>query len=443
MPPRTGIRRKIWTVYVLQVAAISLATILGVYGAATVLEDVLIKRALTGEAAFYWQRWQRDRAAPVPDTNNMSGYLLHPGEAVTDLPAPLRALTPGYHRVLHGGSFVLVLVSDGPPGRLFLVFNQEQVGRLAFLFGFVPLILVLLIIYITTWLTYRASRRALSPVIALAKAVREWDPKRPDLAALDPRNLSSDPDGDVETLARALHGYAIRIEEFVERERNFTRDASHELRSPLTVIKLAADVLLEEDASPFAQRALSRIKRSVRDMEAMIAAFLILARESDTGLPSEEFAVNDAVREEIERAQPLLEGKPVTIDLDERARFFLHAPPKVFAAMVGNLIRNACLYTEAGSVHVVVGVDFVSVSDSGIGMSGDEIAHAFQPYFRGGRSASAGHGVGLSLVRRLSDRFGWPVEMRSELNAGTTATIRFPKAPGAYTSAQPNTGPAS
>lgn len=427
--PRSGIRRKIWTVYVLQVAAISLATILGVYGAATVLEDVLIKRALAGEATFYWQRWKADPQVPVPITNNMTGYLLHPGENTLQLPEALRDLQPGYHRLDRTEGVVLVLVSDGPPGRLYLVFNQEQVGRLAFLFGFVPLILVLLIIYITTWLTYRASRHALSPVIALAKAVREWDPKRPDLAALEPRNLADDPDGDVETLARALHGYASRIEEFVERERNFTRDASHELRSPLTVIKIAADVLLDEDdLSEFAQRSLLRIKRSVLDMQAMIEAFLILARESDTGLPEEDFVVNDAIREEIERAQPLLEGKPVTLHLDEQAAFALHAPPKVFASMVANLIRNACLYTEAGEVQVMIGGDFVRVRDSGIGMSEEDLAQAFQPYHRARHSVRGGHGVGLTLVRRLSDRFGWPVELDSLLGVGTTATIHFPNA---------------
>jgi signal transduction histidine kinase len=427
MPPRTGIRRKIWSVYILQVAAISLATILGVYGAGTVLEDVLIKHALEGEAAFYWQRWNDDHAAPVPRTNNMTGYLRAADTGANALPEALRALQPGYHRVQHHGSFELVQVSDGLPGRLYLVFNQEQVGRLAFWFGFVPLILVLLIIYITTWLTYRASRRALSPVIALAKVVREWDPKHPDPDLLDPRHLSRDPDGEVEVLARALHGYASRIEDFVERERNFTRDASHELRSPLTVIKIAADVLIEEDVSPFAQRALQRIRRSVRDMEAMLEAFLLLARESDSGLPAEDFEVNEAVREEVERARPLLEGKPVSLVLEDRGRFMLHAPPRVFAAMFGNLVRNACLYTEAGSVRVVVADDHVSVADSGIGMSGEEVAQAFQPYFRAGRSASAGHGVGLSIVRRLSERFGWPVEMRSEVGAGTTATIRFPQ----------------
>ncbi len=427
MSPRSGIRRKIWTVYILQVAAISLATILGVYAAASVLEDVLIKHALIGEADFFWRSAENNPQTPVPVTNNMTGYLVPSGGSAANLPEPLRGLEPGYHRVQHDGT-MLVLVSDGPPGRLYLVFNQEQVGRLAFMFGFVPLIVVLVIIYLTTWLTYRASRRALSPVIALAKAVRSWDPKHPDLAALDPQNLPPDFDGDVETLARALHGFATRIEQFVDRERNFTRDASHELRSPLTVIKVAGDVLREEELSPFSTRAVERIRRSVRDMEAMIEAFLLLARESDTSLQEEDFSANEAVREEVERAQPLLEGKPVELALVERAAFVLHAPSKVFASMVGNLIRNACVYTEAGKVVVEIGADFVRVQDSGIGMSEDDLRQAFQPYFRGGNSTRGGYGVGLSLVRRLSDRFGWPVEMDSALGSGTTATIRFPQA---------------
>ena len=250
----------------------------------------------------------------------------------------------------------------------------------------------------------------------------------PDLEALDPRNVISDPDGDVDALARALHGFATRIEEFVERERNFTRDASHELRSPLTVIKVAGDVLAEEEMDAFPRRAVDRIRRSVRDMEATIEAFLILARESDMGLPEEDFVANEAVREEIERAQPLIEGKPVHLVLDEQATFQLHAPPKVFASMVGNLIRNACLYTEAGNVDVQIGTNFVRVRDSGIGMSEEELRHIFKPYYRGGAGTQGGYGVGLSLVQRLSDRFGWPVEMNSQLKVGTTATIRFPQA---------------
>jgi signal transduction histidine kinase len=335
---------------------------------------------------------------------------------------------PGYHRVAAQGREILVYVTDGPGGRLYLEFNQEQVGRLAFLFGFVPLILVLIIIYITTWLTYRASRRALSPVIALAKVVRDWDPKNPNLDALDPARLSSDPDGDVETLARALHGYARRIEEFIARERDFTRDASHEMRSPMTVIKVAAEVLQEEELSPFAQRTVVRIQRSAQDMEALMEAFLILARESDTGLPQEDFIVNEIVHDEVERAQPLIAGRPITLAFEEPGAFALHAPRKVLAVLVGNLIRNACLYTENGEVRVTVGMDYVRVQDTGIGMSEEEVARAFQPYFRGGRSRSGGHGVGLSIVKRLSDRFHWPLEMSSEPGIGTMVIVHFPQA---------------
>ncbi len=425
---RPGIRRKLWVVFVLQVVAISFATVLGVFGAATVLEDVLIRRALTGEADFFWQRRAQEPEAPAPQTNNMTGYLVAAGASTQDLPAVLRPLQPGYQRVPGENGEILAFVADGPSGRLYLVFNPEQIGRLAFLFGFIPLILVLIIIYITTWLAYRASRRALSPVVALAKVVRDWDPKEPDLAALSPERLSSDPDGDVETLARALHGYASRIEEFVARERDFTRDASHEMRSPLTVIKVAAEVLQEEELSPFGQRTVVRIQRSAQDMEALMEAFLILAREADTGLPEEDFIVNDIVREEVERAQPLVAGRPLTLALDEPGAFALHAPPKVLAVLVGNLIRNACLYTESGEVRTTIGMDFIRIQDSGIGMSEEEVARAFQPFFRGGRSRRGGHGVGLTIVKRLSDRFSWPVEMTSEMGHGTSVTIHFPQA---------------
>jgi signal transduction histidine kinase len=422
-----GLRRKIWTAFILQVAAISFATVLGVYVAGTVLESVLIKQALKDETGHYLGRWRADPHAAVPDTYNMHGYLVPPGGDGAQVPAGYRHLKPGYHRLPQGDSENLVYVSDSPAGRLLLVFNQRQVNRLAFLFGLVPLTLVLLIIYLTAWITYRASRRALSPVIALANTVRRWDPKQPDLDALLPQNLPTHADGDVEALARALHGFASRLEDFVERERNFTRDASHELRSPLTVIRIAADVLLEQDLGTTAHRSVGRIRRAARDMEALIESFLILAREADTGLPEEDFLVNDVVRDEIEGAQALVQGKPVELALDERARFVLHASPRAVGVLVGNLVRNACLYTVQGRVTVTVAADRVVVADTGIGMEAAELAQAFQPFYRV-RSGGSGHGIGLNIVKRLSERFDWPVSLDSEPGVGTTATVRFPAA---------------
>lgn len=426
MANTSGLRRKIWVAFILQMTAISFAAVLGVYAAATVIEDVLVKRILKHDAEYFLDLAAKDPATPPPNTYFVRGYVARPGGDPEAVPESFRNLVPGYHRANVPTS--IVYVADSAGGRLYLSLDATRTHSMVLMFGLVLCGVIIVIVYLTTWMTYRASRRALSPVIALANTVRDWDPKRPDLDALLPENLPVRADGDVESLAYALHGFATRLEEFVERERAFTRDASHELRTPLTVIKASADMLTDDDSPPFTQRAAQRILRSVRDMESLIDSFLILARESDTGLPEEEFSVNEAVRDEIERAQALCEGRPVHIVREERAELVLYSSPRAFSVLIGNLIRNACQYTDRGRVTVTVEADRVVVRDTGSGMSEQELKRAFVSFFRGDQGRGSGHGIGLTIVKRLADRFGWEVGMSSEEGVGTTVTVTFPDA---------------
>jgi len=428
LDPRKGIRSKIGSAFILQAAAISCATVLGVYAAAMVLKDGLIKRALREESSHYIALLTNDPLTQLPNTYNMRGFLARP-EQIEPVPQHLRELSPGYHALSRKFGDKLVFVSDSAQGRLYLTFNQEHVNLLAFFYGFLPLTVVLLIIYLSTWLTYRLSKRAVSPVVWLANEVRALDPKAPDVQSLNPDRVPADVDGEVQVLADALYVFAERNREFLERERTFTRDASHELRSPLTVIKIAADVLLaEEDLLPHQERSVKRIKRSSKEMESLIEAFLILARDSERGLPEEEFVVNQVCAEELDRAEHILGDKPVELKLQEDAHFSVRAAPKVVAIMVANLIRNACSYTDRGRVTVTVGKDFIRVADTGIGMTPDDLENIFQAFFRGKGAPRGGHGVGLTIVKRLSDRFNWPVDIDSVLGVGTTVTIHFPDA---------------
>jgi signal transduction histidine kinase len=426
---RTGLRRKIWVAFILQAAAISFAAVLGVYGASAVLKHVLIQRALQEEAGHYWQRLQRDAGSQVPDTYNMTGFLVPAGGSKDILPAPLKTLPVGFHALprSQGGSLVLV-EKDGNGHMLYLLFKQEQVDSLAFWFGMAPLAIVLVVIYVIAWSTYRASKRAVSPVIWLAGQVQRWDPKNPESSALRPENLPVDVEGETLVLASSLHDFASRIESFVERERDFTRDASHELRTPLTVIRVAGDMMAgDEGLSPMSRRALNRIQGAGRDMEALIEAFLILAREGDTGLPDDDFAVSEIVAEEVDKARLQLSGKPVQLELVLESDFGLHAPARVLSVMLGNLLRNACHYTDQGSVTVTVRRGAISVTDTGVGMNAEELARVFEPFVRVGDRKKDGQGIGLSIVQRLSRRYGWPVRLESTPGRGTTATIRFPQ----------------
>ena len=418
----SGLRARLGRAFLLQAAFIGAAAVVGVFLASLLLEGVLIRQALREEAAHFWSQRERDRAFPLPGTLNLTGYL-------DTVPPALAGLSTGYHERVIDGVENVVYVSDRDGRRLYLVFDRSGVGRLAAVFGLLPLAMVLLVLYLTTWLAFRASRRAFSPVIALARQVRELDPASPDPARLDPARLPRDADDEVLELADALARYAQRLSEFMDRERNFTRDASHELRSPLTVIQMAAG-MLETDAglSDASRRSVARIARAARDMEELTSAFLLLARESQTALPLEPTCVNDVLAEELERARLLAAGKSVESSLMATHRLHVDAPEKVLAVLLGNLLRNAFSYTDAGEVAVEVGAASVVIRDTGVGIAPGQVDAMYQPFVRGDSGRRGGHGVGLTIVRRLSDRFGWPVAIDSSTGVGTRVEIRFPQA---------------
>lgn len=280
-----------------------------------------------------------------------------------------------------------------------------------------PLGAAIVIMLCSGGLAWLAVSREWLPIASLARLLDGWDADRPDLEGLRGRE-DARPDNDVASLIRGLHGMASRIEGFGERERNFTRDASHELRSPLTVIKMSSDMLADETGlSEFGHRSLDRIRRSTRELESLVEAFLILSRESDQGLAEEDFVVNQVLRQEVDYARELIAGRPVELILDEPACFALHASPRVFAVLCGQLIRHALQQTDQGTIVVTVMPGSVSVINPAV--------DAPEPGSR--RHASVDrHGFDLAIARRLSDRFQWPLELRALPGASRVASVRFP-----------------
>jgi signal transduction histidine kinase len=165
-------------------------------------------------------------------------------------------------------------------------------------------------------------------------------------------------------------------------------------------------------------------------MEELTTAFLLLARESETGLPTETVQINDLVAAEIERVLPLTEGRPVSLELEAHCRLSLNAPEKVLSVLLGNLLRNAVAYTDSGRVCVEIHPDAVVIEDTGVGLPTVHQRDMHQPFGRG-PTGKSGYGVGLTIVRRLSDRFGWPVEFTSKAGVGTRVRITFAEATAA------------
>ncbi len=426
MTRKVGLGERFGLAFLIQAILIALAAILGVYAAAFAIEELLIKQALREEANYFWEKRELDPGFPLPDTLNLTAFMsADPG--TEPIPQSLRDLEPGFHHLPDQPDFSVVFVTERDNQRLFLVFDGEQVGELALYFGLVPLASVLIVIYLLTWLGYRLSRSALSPILWLSRQVHKMDPEAPDAAVFSAQSLPGNPDREIVALADALERLSRRINDFAERERNFTRDASHELRSPLTVIKIAADMLLsEQELGTPARNSVLRVRRAAADMEELTEVFLLLARESEHGLSTDPVCINDIISEEIERAQIRLGAKPVEVTVDSSCRLVVEASDKVVSVMLGNLIRNAFDYTDSGSVTVQISPGSVSVEDSGRGMPGEDVERVFEPFYRGEARQRGGHGVGLTIVKRLSDRFGWPVHVSSEIGVGTRVLVEFP-----------------
>ncbi len=424
-----GLPRRIRLAFILQALLGSIAITAGIVLAGLLVRHVVLSEYMQREADVFWTGRVASPAHPLPRSSVLAGYLHPAAPGDRSAPRELRELEPGNHqRSMAGVSdrSLDVLVDQRPQGTLYLTLNARHFDRAILLTGVVALILSLLATYLISWLTYRTSKRLVEPVSWLADVVAKWDPRDPDAREIKPGNLPVEAGPEVRDLSNALVGLADRVADFVERERDFTRDASHELRTPLTVIRVATDMMLADpDTQPRTIRSLARVQRAGRDMESVIDAFLILAREADIVPQSAEFEVRDIVDDQVERLRPMLQDKPVAIEVVDNGAPRLFGPPHVLAVMLGNVLSNAAHFTDHGNIEVRLAPDRIEVRDSGIGMDADTLTKAFAPFYRADPARKQGTGMGLSIARRLGERMGWPVTLHSELGQGTTATIRF------------------
>ena len=193
-----------WQRVLLQGAFILITVSLSVSAVAWILQKVLVKEALVLEAQTFIQAYQADASYPLPRTRNLVGYLVNT-EGRGERPEVLRNLQPGLHPAvsLPGHERPMpVYVEDFSAGRLYLVFSGYNINRLVGLFGLLPVTLLLIVVYGASWVAYKLSLRAVSPVLRLARRLRDSSPAQ-RLPELPTRGLK----GETRELVLAMDEY--------------------------------------------------------------------------------------------------------------------------------------------------------------------------------------------------------------------------------------------
>ena len=170
------------------------------------------------------------------------------------------------------------------------------------------------------------------------------------------------------------------------------------------------------------------MRRTVDGMEDLVETLLLLARDAESSLISEPVDINALLKEVMDEVSQAVGSAHVSRQLLAKGRLEVEAPSRVLSILFTNVIRNAMMYTENGQVTVTICRRGVVIDDTGCGMGEEELERMFEPFVRGHDRSNEGYGLGLAIVRRLCDRFGWDLRASSELGVGTQIHIEFPRA---------------
>jgi signal transduction histidine kinase len=275
-------------------------------------------------------------------------------------------------------------------------------------------------------------RRALRPLGAMADAARVIHAS--DVHQRLPTPRSAD---ELEALGDAFNGLLDRLHEAHERQRRFTGDASHQLRTPLTALLGQVEVCLRHPrlAEEY-QRVLKQVHAQGLHLHQLVEMLLYLARTDAEAHPTDLVLIDLTTWLPAYLAgwathprAPDLQLKPPLPSLPP-----VRVQPPLFSQILDNLLENACKYSDAGTpVELAVGSIasqvVVTVTDSGWGIAPEDLPHVFAPFYRSGqarRTGQPGIGLGLAVALRIATLFGGQMRAESKIGAGSRFELILP-----------------
>lgn len=238
---------------------------------------------------------------------------------------------------------------------------------------------------------------------------------------------------EVGRLAGAFNGMLARLEDSFQREKQFTSDASHELRTPVSVIMACAENLTAHVQDQEAEKQAAAILMESRRMRGIIAQLLTLTRgyEGKYRLEREDIFLRDMVSDVLAELTEQAAAKEITLLEQVPAGLHLSADQSLLTQLLLNLVENGIKYGKRGGTVAVSalaqdGHVLLTIQDDGIGIEEKDLPRIFNRFYRADQARDrSSSGLGLSIVKWIVELHGWSIRVTSTLGKGTRFAIQI------------------
>ncbi len=412
---------RIVVVLVLTVSAGSMIFVFALNELNNRLEQTLLNALVGHELEEVIQSYENGEPTQLPHSAVLQVYLLSQTHQ-REIPSFLIDLPPRIHKkVEYESKTYHVAVADIADDRLFIACDISEIKKYEQGFTFVLIIAGIVGPFLVLTIAIRYIYRVVKPVSAIAQEVSALNPDQRSI-----RVAGNYKGREVKQIAGAINQYIERLEGFVEREQMFTTAASHELRTPITIIRTSVELAkkINSQASGTLEY-LQRIDRAAGKTEDIIEGLLFLARETHETF-DQDFApvsVYSVVSATLDEFSYLSEQDNFELVFDPANDLCVNANATHLAIVIGNLIRNALDHSLAGAIKISFIDNVFSIHNAGDVITSEDLAHVFERGFQGADSGS--HGLGLYICKNICDRYNWNIQLSSSPMAGTCAEIHF------------------
>jgi signal transduction histidine kinase len=382
------------------------------------LEYNLLEKQIGTEIENIRSVLKNNPEAALPQTASL-GIYLESRKSQIPIPEIFNNYHAGiYHDIEVGDTSYHLQIQPFKDDIIYIKYDITQLEESEELLNAILAIAWISLIFMVVILAHLLSRKLADPITRLSDEVSHLVPDQRGVQLS--KHYESD---EVGKIAQAFDLYLERMDEYVEKQIAFAAMASHELRSPMTIIQTSTELIDCQHDDLATRTQVAKIQRATRGMIELIDALLQVTRDINPNTEARPLKLSFVINDILNMLQADIRSKNIDIKNTLRETHIVKADKTLAAVVCTKLIKNAIKHGSDSGIRVEMQDQKLSIIDSGFGISQDELEHIFDFAYKS--HSSQGYGIGLYISKLICDHQGWMLSLSQIPDGGTCASVEF------------------